>query len=76
MITSLIEELLRRHLYKYMLRIAGKTAGPIGLNFFVDTHGWLGGVIDLKNRIFFFHGHCRALQLVEYKTDLILGPKL
>ena len=22
-----------------MLRIAGQTAGPIGLNFFVDTHG-------------------------------------
>ena len=29
---------------KYMLRIAGQTAGPIGLIFFVDTHGWLGGV--------------------------------
>ena len=26
-----------------MLRIAGQTAGPIGLNFFVDTHGWPGG---------------------------------
>ena len=23
-----------------MLRIAGQTAGPIGLKFFVDTHGW------------------------------------
>jgi len=23
----------------YMLRIAGITADPIGLNFFVDTHG-------------------------------------
>ena len=22
-----------------MLRIAGQTAGPIGLKFFVDTHG-------------------------------------
>jgi len=29
---------------KYMLRIAGQTAGPIGLIFFVDTHGLLGGV--------------------------------
>ena len=27
----------------YMLPIAGQTAGPIGLNFFVDTHGWPGG---------------------------------
>ena len=25
-----------------MLRIAGQTAGPIGLNFFVDTHGYPG----------------------------------
>ena len=28
-----------------MLPIAGQTAGPIGLNFFVDTHWWSGGVI-------------------------------
>jgi len=28
-----------------MLRTAGQTAEPIGLNFFVDTHGWSGGVI-------------------------------
>ena len=28
-----------------MLRIAGPMAGLIGLNFFVDTHGWPGGVI-------------------------------
>ena len=27
-----------------MLRIASQTAGPIGLNIFVDTHGWPGGV--------------------------------
>ena len=27
-----------------MLRIAGHTAGPVGLTFFVDTHGWPGGV--------------------------------
>ena len=26
-------------IYIYMLRIAGQTAGPIGLKFFVDTHG-------------------------------------
>ena len=29
-----------------MLRIAGQTAGPIGLNFFVDTQGWTGGCFD------------------------------
>ena len=28
-----------------MLRIAGQTAGPIGLKFFVDTHGRPGGVM-------------------------------
>ena len=28
-----------------MLRIVGQTAGPIGLKMFVDTHGWLVGVI-------------------------------
>ena len=32
-----------------MLRIAGQTTGPIGLKFFVDTHGWWwGGVIGYK----------------------------
>jgi len=29
----------------YMLPIASQTAGPIGLKFFVDTHGWPGVVI-------------------------------
>ena len=28
-----------------MLHIAGQTAGPIGLNVFVNTHGWQGDVI-------------------------------
>ena len=28
----------------YMLPIAGLTAGPIELIFFVDTQGWPGGV--------------------------------
>ncbi len=32
-------------IYKYVAPIAGQTAGPNGLNFFVDTHGWQGGVI-------------------------------
>ena len=36
-----------------MFPIAGQTAGLIGLNFFVDTQGWPGGVLDKKNRIFF-----------------------
>ena len=31
-----------------MLPIAGKSAGPIGLKFFVDTHGWPHGVIGKK----------------------------
>ena len=61
-----------------MFPIAGQTAGPIGLTFFVDTHGWPGGdigyqKIEKKNfKIFFlqnlfFHGQRRALQLVTYK---------
>jgi len=31
-----------------MLRIAGQTAGPNGLTFFVDTNGWPGdaGAVD------------------------------
>ena len=33
-----------RHSYIYMLPIADQTDGPIGLNFCVDTQGWLGGV--------------------------------
>ena len=33
-----------------MLPKAGQTAGPNGLKFFVDTHGWSGGVLGLKNR--------------------------
>ena len=30
------------YIYIYMLSIAGQTAEPIGLKFFVDTHGWPG----------------------------------
>ena len=53
-----------RHWYTYMLPIAGQTAGPIGLNFFVSTQGW-PGVLWLKKifknvrhffQIFLFHG--------------------
>ena len=32
-------------IYIYMFPIAGQTAGPIGLKFFVETHGLPGGVI-------------------------------
>ena len=61
-----------------MLRIAGQTTGPIGLNFFVEIHAWPGGVIGYKDSNFFilnilfkdifsnfFHGQRRALQLVD-----------
>ena len=49
-----------------MFPIAGQTARPIGLKFFVDTHGWPGGVkgkkkfrkIEKKKK---FHGQRRAL---------------
>ena len=53
-----------------MLRIAGQRAGPIGLKFFVDTHGWPGGVILFFRQLFisfifkyFFQMFPRALQL-------------
>ena len=32
-----------------MLGIAGQTAGPIGLKFFVDTYGWPGFEIFFPN---------------------------
>ena len=35
-----------------MSPIAGQTAGPNGLTFFVDTHGWPGVFILFKT--FFF----------------------
>ena len=41
-----------RHSY---ISIAGQTAGPIRLKFFVDTQGWPGGDIGKKfPKIFFF----------------------
>ena len=58
-----------------MFPIAGQTAGPIGLNFFVDTHGWPGGDKGLKKSIFFSkffsHGQRRALQLVFYILQIL-----
>ena len=47
-----------RHACINMFPIAGQTAGPIGLQFFVDTHGWPGGSYWLKNRFlkkYFFY---------------------
>ena len=34
-----------RHSY-ILFPIAGQKAGPNGLKFSVDTHGWPGGVLD------------------------------
>ena len=36
-----------------MLRIAGQTAGPIGLKLFVNIYGWPGGCYRLKKSNFF-----------------------
>ena len=36
-----------------MSPVAGQTAGPNELNFFVDTHGWPGGVLALKKFEYF-----------------------
>ena len=47
----------------YMLPIAGQTAGPNGLKFFVDTHWW-SGCVNYFFSNFFFHGQHWALQLV------------
>ena len=35
-----------RHSYICCVLPAKRPAGPFWLNFFVDTHGWPGGVID------------------------------
>ena len=56
------------NLYNYETRhIAGQTAGPIELKFFVDTHGWTGCFIGKKIRFlkniffkFFFKNFSRA----------------
>ena len=33
--------IIKQHIRIYVTPIAGQTAGPIGLKFFVDTYGWL-----------------------------------
>ena len=43
-----------RYIIFYIINIAGQTARPTGLKFFVDTHGWPGGVLGQKNSNFFF----------------------
>ena len=45
-----------------MLHIADHTAGPNGLTFFVDIHGW-PGMLKAKKNLVFSKQH-RALQLV------------
>ena len=44
-------------IYMYMLPIADQTAGPIGLTFFVDTHG-LSKAKNKLNYIFFYLKKC------------------
>jgi len=44
-VSNIILHIVKQDICIYMLRIAGQTAGPIGLKLFVDTHGWQGGVI-------------------------------
>ena len=61
-----------------MLPIAGQTAGPLVLKFFVDTQGWPGGV-RLKNKkkissIFFIYGQRRAPQLVITNFETRFHP--
>ena len=47
--------LYNKTIHTFMLRIVGQTAEPIGLNFFYG-HSCVarGGVLGLKNRIYFF----------------------
>ena len=40
-----------------MLCKASQPAGPIGLKFFVDTHGWSGVLQNKKNRNNFFQNN-------------------
>ena len=36
-----------------MFPVAGQTAGPNGLTFFEETHGYPGGNKDIPNFVFF-----------------------
>ena len=44
-----------------MLAIAGQTAEPNWLKFFVDTHRWLSGVLGYKKTIFLFKKNSKIL---------------
>ena len=60
-----------------MLAIAGRTAGPNGLNFFEGTQGYpgvnkgnKGNKIEFFLLFLLFHDQRRALQLVSNKYSL------
>jgi len=50
--------------------IAGHTAGPNGLKFIEETHGYPQGN-NFYIRFFIIHGQRRALQLVNYERKTI-----
>ena len=66
-----------------MLRIAGQTAGPIGLKCFVDTHGWPKYLFFstgnpgsfskyyIKARVWVEHGKSKS-QGLEIKSNQII----
>ena len=55
-----------------MLPIAGQTAGPIGLKFFVDTHGWPGGDIGKKKiENFFFKIFSDSVYICRYHLYIV-----
>ena len=70
--------IIKQDIRIYMLPIAGKTAGPNGLNFFCGHSGVAKGCLRLKKKsniffqIFFIHGQRRALQLIVNKSLLNL----
>jgi len=51
-----------------MLSIAGQTAGPSGLKFFVDTHGLSGGVMGYKKIVIFFSQFFLSFYLNFFST--------
>ena len=58
-----------------MLPIAGQTALPIGLNFFMDSHGLSGGVFSIFFQYFFkikknVNGQRRRLLFFIMKQDI------
>ena len=62
-----------------MLPKSGQTAGTIGLNFFVDTHGWPGSVIGYIKFDFFFSlatpGPSASSTQFLNKFDFLMHPK-